>query len=171
LAPAAAGISFDRWLVARIEAYRAGRLAEAQAQLDRVVAQEPRKGLDTCLSVYFTRFATRQDFAYDRGDIVFYCRQHERLMAHGRRVLAPERFLEIDHEELVADRERLTRRLIAFVGLEWDDACLRPESSRRIVKTAGMWQARQPVYPTSVERWRRYEPWLGEFRQLLPPET
>src|SRR5260370_38984755 len=55
----------------------------------------------------------------------------------------------------------------AFITLDGVGACLRPESNRRPVKTASMWQARQPVYRTSVERWRRYEPWLGEFRQLL----
>jgi hypothetical protein len=37
-----------------------------------------------------------------------------------------------------------------------------------LVKTTSLWQARQPVYATSVERWRRYEPWLGELRELLP---
>src|SRR5260370_39876983 len=55
----------------------------------------------------------------------------------------------------------------AFITLDGVGACLRPETNRRPVKTASMWQARQPVYRTSVERWRRYEPWLGEFRQLL----
>jgi len=71
-------------------------------------------------------------------------------------------------EDLVANREQATRRLISFVGLDWSDACLAPESNRRVVKTASMWQARQPVYRSSVERWRRYEPWLGELRDLLP---
>jgi tetratricopeptide (TPR) repeat protein len=127
-----------------------------------------RNPVDTCLSIYFTRFATRQDFAYDRSDIVFYYEQYARLMRHWRKTLPPRRFLEIDYEDLVANRDRLTRQLIAFIGLEWDDSCLQPESNRRIVKTASMWQARQPVYRTSLERWRRYEPWLGEFLQLLP---
>ena len=126
-----------------------------------------RHPVDTCLSIYMTNFNWRNDFAYDRSDIVFYYQQYARLMAHWRRVLPPDRFLDIDYEELIANREEVTRRLIACIGLDWDDACLRPESNRRPVKTASMWQARQPVYRTSVERWRRYEPWLGEFRQLL----
>ena len=65
--------------------------------------------------------------------------------------------------------------MIEFCGLEWDDACLRPEQNQRVVKTASVWQARQPIYGTSVSRWRRYEPWLGPSivycPQLTPKET
>lgn len=127
-----------------------------------------RNPVDTCLSIYFTLFNGRHDYAYDRSDLVFYYRQYERLMAHWRSVLPADRFIEIDYEGMVADREATTRRLIEFSGLPWDDACLQPERNTRIVRTASAWQARQPVYRTSVERWRRYEPFLGELRALLP---
>jgi hypothetical protein len=90
-------------------------------------------------------------------------------MDHWRAVLPRESFIEVDYEDLIADREAVTRRLIAFSGLDWDDACLMPERNERTVRTASLWQARQPVYSTSVARWRRYEPWLGELRELLPP--
>jgi tetratricopeptide (TPR) repeat protein len=123
---------------------------------------------DTGLSIYFTLFSASLGFAFDRGDIVFMYRQYERLMAHWRRVLPPDRFLELDYEKLVADREAETRRLLDFVGLDWDDACLAHERNTRVVRTASVWQARQPIYTTSVERWRRYEPWIGELRALLP---
>ena len=129
-----------------------------------------RDPIDTCLSIYFTRFATPPAFAYDRGDLVFYYRQYERLMAHWRMLIPTDRLLEIDYEALIADRESLTRRMIAFCGLPWDDACLAPEGNSRLVRTASVWQARQPVYRTSIERWRRYEPWLGELRQLRTDE-
>ena len=79
-----------------------------------------------------------------------------------------DRFTEVEYERLIADREAETRRLIAFCGLEWDDACLAPERNGRVVNTASLWQARQPVYDTSVDRWRRYAPWLGELRELMP---
>ena len=127
-----------------------------------------RRPVDTCLSIYFTNFWASQDYAWDRGDIAFFYRQYERLMDHWRRVLPADRFTEVDYETLVEDREAETRRLIAFCGLDWDAACLAPERNKRAVKTASVWQARQPVYKTSVERWRRYEPWLGELRDLLP---
>ncbi|MGA9866359.1 MAG: sulfotransferase, partial [Acetobacteraceae bacterium] len=125
-----------------------------------------RDPIDTCLSIYFTRFALSQPFAYDRGDLAFYYREYARLMAHWRSVMPPDRLLEIDYEALTADRETLTRRMIAFCDLPWDDACMAPERNQRIVRTASLWQARQPVYRSSVERWRRYEPWLGELRDL-----
>ena len=127
-----------------------------------------RSPVDTCLSIFFANFSARQDYACDRGDLVFFYRQYERLMDHWRRVLPADRFTEVEYERLIADREAETRRLIAFCGLDWDDACLAPERNGRVVKTASLWQARQPVYETSVERWRRYEPWLGELRELLP---
>jgi tetratricopeptide (TPR) repeat protein len=127
-----------------------------------------RSPVDTCLSIFFLNFSARQCYACDRGDLVFFYRQYERLMDHWRRALPADRFIEVEYETLIADREAETRRLIAFCGLNWDDACLAPERNSRVVKTPSLWQVRQPVYKTSVERWRRYEPWLGELRELLP---
>ena len=89
-------------------------------------------------------------------------------MEHWRAVLPADRLLDVDYEEATAEPEATARRLVAFCGLEWDDACLRPEQNPDAVKTANKWQARQPVYRTSVDRWRKYEPWLGELRGLLP---
>jgi tetratricopeptide (TPR) repeat protein len=130
-----------------------------------------RQPIDTCLSIFFTNFVGRLDYAWDQGDLAYFYRQYERLMAHWRDVLPEDRFTEVDYERLIADREAETRRLVACCGLAWDDACLAPERNQRVVKTASRWQARQPVYKTSVERWRRYEPWLGELRALLPAES
>jgi tetratricopeptide (TPR) repeat protein len=127
-----------------------------------------RHPIDTCLSIYFQNFSRRIDFAYDRGDLLSAYRQYLRLMAHWRNVLPLDRFLEIQYEELVADREAMTQKMIEFCGLDWNDACLHSEHNRRPVRTASLWQARQPVYRTSVARWRRYEPWLGALRELLP---
>jgi tetratricopeptide (TPR) repeat protein len=126
-----------------------------------------RNPIDTCLSIYFTHFSLMKDYAFDRRGIVFFYQQYLRLMTHWHSVIPPDRLMELDYEALVADREQATRRMIAFCGLDWDDACLRSESNQRVVTTASMWQARQPIYRSSVERWRRYEPWLGEFRKLL----
>ena len=127
-----------------------------------------RNPIDTCLSIFFTNFGPHQEYSWDRGDLAFAYRQYERLMEHWGRVLPPDRFTEVEYKSLIADREAETRRLLAFCGLDWDEACLAPERNRRVVRTASLWQARQPVYTTSVERWRRYEPWLGELRELLP---
>jgi tetratricopeptide (TPR) repeat protein len=126
-----------------------------------------RHPIDTCLSMYFTYFKGRMPFVSDKADLAFAYRQYTRLMAHWRMVLPPDRFLEVDYERLVADREAVTRQLIGFCGLDWHDGCLQPERNERVVTTASLWQARQRVFVTSVERWRHYEPWLGELSQLL----
>jgi len=125
-----------------------------------------RNPIDTCLSIYMTPYPRSPDYAHERRNIVFYYQQYLRLMAHWRRVLPVNRLLEIDYEDLVADHDRVTRRMIAFCGLDWHDACLHHESNERVIKTPSVWQARQPVYQTSVNRWRRYLPWLGDFRRL-----
>ena len=127
-----------------------------------------RTPIDTCLSIYQTQFTDNWGFAGDRGDLVAYYRQYQRLMDHWRGVLPADRLLEIDYEEATARPDAAARRRCRFCGLEWDDACLRPDRNPDAVKTASKWQARQPIYRTSVERWRRYEPWIGELRQLLP---
>ena len=127
-----------------------------------------RDPLDTCISIYCTPFANHRGYEGDKAGLAFFYRQYQRLMAHWRSVLPPGRFFEIDYEAIVADRETVTRQLIAFCGLDWDPACLRHEANPNAVHTASKWQVRQPVYRTSVGRWRRYEPWLGELRELLP---
>ena len=128
-----------------------------------------RHPVDTALSIFTTNFDC--EYGADRGDLVFFFRQYQRLMAHWRQVLPPDRLIDVDYEVLVADPEPQARRLIAACGLEWNDACLAPHHNTRTIKTASLWQARQPVYKTSVKRWRRYELWLGEFRELLPAKV
>ena len=127
-----------------------------------------RHPIDHCLSIFMTSFEASFPYASDRANLVFFHRQYQRLMAHWREVLPADRFIEVDYEDLVADPEAHSRRLIAACGLEWDDACLSPQDNPRLINTASAWQARQPIYRSSVERWRRYEPWLGELRELAP---
>jgi tetratricopeptide (TPR) repeat protein len=127
-----------------------------------------RHPIDTALSIFTTNFETNFDYASNRSDLVFYFRQYARLMDHWRKVLPAARFIEVDYEALVSDPEPHSRRLVAACGLDWNNACLSPHQNARRITTASVWQARQPIYRTSVERWRRYEPWLGELRELAP---
>jgi hypothetical protein len=92
-------------------------------------------------------------------------------MDHWRRTLLPEHFTEVEYETLVTDPEGEARRLVSFIGLEWDEACLAPERNHRVVQTESVWQVRQSVYKTSVDRWRCYQPWLGELGDLLPASS
>ena len=126
-----------------------------------------RHPIDTCLSMYFTFFKGRMPFVSNKADLAFAYQQYDRIMHHWRKVLPSDRLLEVDYEKLVTDREAVSRQLVAFSGLDWHDACLQPERNERAVTTASFWQARQPIFATSVERWRRYEPWIGELKQLI----
>ncbi len=130
-----------------------------------------RDPIDTCLSIYSTPFNSRMSFAARKDDLVFCYQQYRRMMDHWREVLPADILLEVDYERLVEDRDAQTRRMVAFTGLGWNDLCLAPQHNPRPISTSSAWQARQPVYATSLHRWRRYEPWIGELRQLLADET
>jgi tetratricopeptide (TPR) repeat protein len=122
--------------------------------------------LDTALSIHQTHFNPHMWFPTGGAALVGYIRAYERLCAHWRGVMPPERFIEIDYEALVQEPEPAIRRMVAACGLEWSEACLSPQSNARIVKTASKWQARQPIYRDAIARWRRYEPWLGALAAL-----
>jgi hypothetical protein len=126
-----------------------------------------RRLVDTALSIHQTHFALRLDMPTGGEALVGYCRGYERLMDHWRRALPEGRLVEVDYEELTREPEPVIRRLISAIGLDWDPACLKPESNPRIVNTPSKWQARQPIYRTAVDRWRRYEPYLGPLRALV----
>ncbi len=130
-----------------------------------------RDPIDTCLSIYTTLFNSRINFAANKSDLVFCYQQYLRMMDHWRMVLSTDTMLEVQYERLIQDRESETRRMIAFIGLAWNDLCLQPERNSRAIATSSAWQARQPVYATSMQRWRRYEPWIGDLRQLIPYEA
>lgn len=126
-----------------------------------------RAAVDTAVSIHQTHFHPTMAFPTGGPELVEYFRHYQRLMNHWRNVLPADRLIEVDYEELTREPEPLIRRMIAACGLEWHDACLRPESNPRAVKTPSKWQTRQPIYRSSVARWRRYEPWLGPLRQLV----
>lgn len=131
-----------------------------------------RNPVDTCLSIYFHKFIARtHPYSCNLDDMAFYYRQYERLMKHWKETLPPGFFMEVEYENLVANQEAESRRLMDFCGLEWDEACLQFHSSERIVKTPSNWQVRQPIYNSSVERWRNYEPFLAPLMQLLEDEV
>jgi tetratricopeptide (TPR) repeat protein len=126
-----------------------------------------RAAIDTALSIHQTHFHPILAFPTGGAELVAYFRDYQRLIDHWRSVLPADRFIEVDYEDLTRAPEPIIRRIIAACGLAWNEACLRPESNPRAVKTPSKWQTRQPIYRTSVERWRRYEPWLGPLRTLV----
>jgi len=130
-----------------------------------------RAAVDTALSIHQTHFHPGLAFPTGGAELVAYFGGYQRLMDHWRSVLPRDRFLEVDYEDLTRAPEPVIRRIIAACGLAWHDACLRPECNPRAVRTPSKWQTRQPIYRTSVARWRRYEPWLGPLRALVDDGT
>jgi tetratricopeptide (TPR) repeat protein len=125
-----------------------------------------RDARDTCLSCYFQWFSTGNTFCFDLGHCGWEHNEVQRMMDHWLSVL-PIRMLEVHYEKLVADLEGESRRLIEFLGLTWDPACLEFNKAQTTVLTASVWQVRQPIYQSSVGRWRNYEKHLGPLLEVL----
>lgn len=113
-----------------------------------------RDPVDTCLSCFSTLFDTDQPFTFDLAELGRYYRGYARLMAHWHSVLPAGVLLDVQYEDVVADLETQARRVVAHCGLPWDPACLDFHSTSRTVRTASVTQVRQPIYATSVRRWR-----------------
>ena len=113
-----------------------------------------RDPVDTCLSCFSKLFAGEQPFAYDLAELGRFYHAYRRLMAHWRTVLPPGVMLEVAYEAMVEDFPEQAHRLVAHCGLDWDPACLEFYKTSRPVHTASMTQVRQPIYRSSVGRWR-----------------
>ena len=125
-----------------------------------------RDPIDTCLSCYFQQLSADMDFSMDLADLAHYYAEHERLVAHWRDVLPPGTLLEVPYEELIADQEAWTHKLVEFLDLEWDPRCLTFDVTQRPVVTASYWQVRQKIYASSVGRWRNYAEFIGPLLDL-----
>jgi len=120
-----------------------------------------RNAADTCLSCFSKLFSGELNQTYDLGELGRYYRAYYQLMAHWRAILPPGAFLDIQYEEVVADTEGQARRILDYCGLEWDPRVLDFHHTKRPIKTASSAQVRQPIYNSSVARWRNYEAHLG----------
>jgi tetratricopeptide (TPR) repeat protein len=125
-----------------------------------------RNAIDTALSIWMTPLNTTAEFVCDRENIVFAYKECMRLKDHWREVIPSDRLLEVQYEDLVAQPEIVAPQMLEFCGLDWDAKCLHPEHNERRVRTPSNWQVRQPIYKTSTNRWKNYEPWLGAFGNL-----
>jgi predicted Zn-dependent protease len=127
-----------------------------------------RHPLGCCLSNFKQHYAHGQAFAYNLTEIGAYYRDYVELMAHYDAVL-PGRIHRVFHEGLVADPERETRALLDYLGLPFEESCLRFYETERAVRTASSEQVRQPIFTEGVEHWRNYEEWLGPLTAALGP--
>ena len=127
-----------------------------------------RHPLDTCLSCFSIDFKDLK-FTNNMETLGRYYQQYQRIMAHWKAHLDIP-ILEVPYEETIADQEAMSRRLIAYCGLEWDERCLKFFKTDRHVKTASYEQVRKPIYTSSVARYKPYESYLAPLKQWIDLE-
>lgn len=129
-----------------------------------------RHPIDACLSNYRQLFATSfsyYNYAYDLEDCARYYLGFDRLRSHWAATLPADRYTEIAYEDVVADLEAEARRLVGHCDLDWDPACLDFHTQAGSVATASSVQVRQPLYSSSIGRWKRHAKALGPMRAIL----
>ncbi len=128
-----------------------------------------RDPVDICLSAFRQPFGSANELSYDLAEVGRWYVLYRQMMEHWEAVL-PGRVIDVDHEALVADPDARIRRLVTEAcGLSWDPACLEFYRTKRPVRTASVAQVRQPIFTTSIQRWRRYEKHLGPLLDVLGP--
>ncbi len=125
-----------------------------------------REPLACCFSNFKQLFASGQEFTYSLEDLGRYYRAYVEVMAHWDAVL-PGRILRVQHESVVEDLEGNVRRMLDFLELPFEAACLEFYRTERSVRTASSEQVRQPIYKEGLDQWRHFEPWLGPLRNAL----
>jgi len=133
------------------------------------IIQTRRDLRDNCLSLYFQQFDRAASYANDLQHIAHYYRQQERLFAHWQARFG-DNICTVGYEELVDSPESVLRRVLEFLGLEWDARVLDFQQTSGLVKTASIWQVRQGLHSRSKDRWRNYESLLGNLTKLAPPD-
>ncbi len=125
-----------------------------------------REPLDTCVSCYFQNFGTAHPYTHSLEQLGQYYREYHRLMHHWQKVIDIP-ILDIGYEELVSDQEGITRKLLEFCDLEWNDQCLRFYENKRAVATLSHEQVRKPVYAHSIGRWKHYDAFITPLIDVL----
>lgn len=124
------------------------------------VRRDPR---DIAISNYFTDYAAKHGgmgFAYDLTWIGEQLADHNLLMHHWQQVF-PGEILEVQYEDVVENTEAMARKMLEYIGVPWEPEVLNFSDLDRPVKTASVWQVRQPIYKTSTAKWKRYEEHLA----------
>ena len=125
-----------------------------------------RNPLDNALSIYFQNFSWTHDYAVKLENIGKFYNLYDRLMRHWQKVVDIP-IMTVQYEDMVEDKVAMSKKLIEFCGLEWDDKILDFHDSKRTVATASYDQVRQPIYKTSRERWKNYEKHLAPLIEAL----
>ena len=131
------------------------------------IHREPR---DTCVSCYTTLFRSSQQFSSNLTHLGHYYRMYEALMEGWRSFLPPSRLFEIRYEELVEKPKEVLEQILRFAELPWHEECLHPERATHRIRTASLYQARQPIRTGSIGRWKRFASHLGPLEEALAIE-
>jgi tetratricopeptide (TPR) repeat protein len=127
-----------------------------------------RHPLACCFSNFKQHFARGQSFTYDLAEMGHYYLSYTRLMDHFDQV-QPGHVHRVFYERVVEDLEGEARRLLTFLGLGFEEACLRFYESDRAVRTASSEQVREPIFRQGLDQWRHFEPWLDPLKRVLGP--
>ena len=130
------------------------------------IVHTTRDPLDTCLSIYFLHLDHQMSYALDLEGIAHHYRQYHRLMRHWRQVFGADIY-DFDYDTFVHEPSVAAARLFAFLDLEWDDQLLARPRARQAIKTASVWQVREPLYERSSGRARHYGWQHVQLRKLL----
>jgi hypothetical protein len=127
-----------------------------------------RDPMDSCFSCYSRLFAGNNlDFAYRLDTVGRYYVRYIQMMRHWQQVLPSDTVLDVRYEDMVTDTEGQARRLLAYLGLPWDERCLAFHQNQRVVRTASVAQVRKPIYRSSVARWKHFEAHLAPLLEIV----
>lgn len=126
-----------------------------------------RDAMDTCFSCYSRRFGSAQNFSYDQEELGAFYNSYLKFMDHWRSILPAHRFIEVNYEDIINDLEGQARRLVAFTGLPWNEACLTFHKTKRQIRTHSTLQVRKPIYRDSMGAWQPYAKYLGPLMNKL----
>lgn len=133
---------------------------------DARIVHTIRRPLDNCLSIYFLHLDQQMSYALDLLDIGHYFREYRRLMTHWKTLFGDDIY-DFDYDALVREPQPALERLCAFLGLEWRGQVPQAARSGQVIKTASVWQAREPLHRNSSGRARHYMDEIRELRDCL----
>lgn len=126
-----------------------------------------RDPMDTCFSCYSTPFAVGHEYSFDLEMLGRRFVRYKKLMQHWHSVLPHGRILDVSYENMTEDPEREAKRILEYLGLPWDPACLKFYETDRVVHTTSVAQVRKPIYKSSVAKWRHYEKYLSPLLEVI----
>lgn len=125
-----------------------------------------RNPIDTCFSCYFQNFETGHGYSFNLTTLGKYYLAYQKLMQHWNNIL-PGKIFELDYENLVTQQETTIREMFDYLNINWHENCIAHHKNSRVPDTASHWQACQPTYDTSIQRWRNYQPYITDLLNEL----